>query len=54
VRVRRNGRHMMYRTNGETIRPLYEWTKTFERLWAHQLLRIKEKAEEKERDLHNG
>jgi len=53
VRVRRNGRHMMYRTNGEAIRPLYEWTKTFERLWAHQLLRIKERAEGKERDLHN-
>ena len=47
VRVRRNGRHMMYRTNAEGIRPLYEWTKTFERLWAHQLLRIKERAEAK-------
>ena len=53
VRARRNGRHMIYRTNAEGIRPLYEWTKTFERLWAHQLLRIKERAEEKERDLHN-
>ena len=51
VRVRRNGRHMMYRTNGEAIRPLHEWTKTFERLWAHQLLRIKERAEEKEKEL---
>ena len=48
VRVRRNGRHMLYRTNAEGIRPLYEWTKTFERLWAHQLLRIKERAEAKE------
>src|SRR5262252_4882233 len=48
VRVRRNGRHMMYRTNADGIRPLHEWTKTFERLWAHQLLRIKERAEEKE------
>jgi DNA-binding transcriptional ArsR family regulator len=50
VRVRRNGRHMMYRTNAEGIRPLYEWTKTFERLWAHQLLRIKERAEAKEKE----
>jgi len=48
VRVRRNGRHMMYRTNAEAIRPLHEWTKTFERLWANQLLRIKERAEAKE------
>ncbi|MGC2446170.1 MAG: metalloregulator ArsR/SmtB family transcription factor [Candidatus Sulfotelmatobacter sp.] len=51
VRVRRNGRHMMYRTNAELIRPLYEWTKTFERLWAHQLSRIKERAERKEKEL---
>jgi len=47
VRVRRNGRHMYYRTNAEAIRPLHEWTKTFERLWAHQLTRIKERAEAK-------
>jgi DNA-binding transcriptional ArsR family regulator len=47
VRVRRNGRHMLYRTNAEAIRPLHDWTKTFERLWAHQLLRIKERAEAK-------
>jgi DNA-binding transcriptional ArsR family regulator len=45
VRVRRNGRHMMYRTNAEAIRPLYEWTKTFEKFWGHQLLRVKERAE---------
>lgn len=51
VRVRRNGRHMMYKTNADAIRPLHEWTKTFERLWARQLLRIKERAEEKEKSL---
>ena len=49
VRVRRNGRHMMYRTNAEAIRPLHEWTKYFERLWAHQLSRIKERAEDEAR-----
>ena len=47
VRVRRSGRHMIYRTNAEAIRPLYEWTKTFERLWTHQLLKVKERAEAK-------
>jgi DNA-binding transcriptional ArsR family regulator len=47
VRVRRHGRQMLYQTNAEGIRPLHEWTKTFERLWAHQLTRIKERAEEK-------
>jgi DNA-binding transcriptional ArsR family regulator len=47
VRVRRNGRHMLYRTNADAIRPLYEWTRTFERFWSHQLHRIKERAEAK-------
>jgi DNA-binding transcriptional ArsR family regulator len=47
VRVRRKGRHMLYRTNADAIRPLHEWTKTFERLWAHQLSRVKERAEAK-------
>jgi DNA-binding transcriptional ArsR family regulator len=45
VRVRREGRHMLYQTNPEAILPLHEWTKTFERLWQHQLLRVKERAE---------
>jgi DNA-binding transcriptional ArsR family regulator len=45
VRVRRHGRHMLYQANADGIRPLHEWTKTFERLWTHQLLRIKERAE---------
>ena len=45
VSVRRDGRRMLYRTNAEAIRPLYEWTSTFERFWRHQLSRIKERAE---------
>ena len=45
VRVRRNGRHRLYRTNAEAIRPLHEWTETFERYWQHQLRRVKERAE---------
>ena len=47
VRARRDGRNMLYRTNAEAIRPLHEWASTFERLWQHQLLRVKERAEEK-------
>jgi len=50
VRVRRHGRQMFYQANAEGIRPLYEWTKKFERLWAHQLLRVKEWAEQKARE----
>lgn len=45
VRVRRNGRHRLYRTNPAAIRPLHEWAATFEKYWQHQLLRVKERAE---------
>src|SRR6266567_2644832 len=45
VNVRRDGRRMLYRTNAEAIRPLHEWTETFERFWRHQLSRVKERAE---------
>jgi DNA-binding transcriptional ArsR family regulator len=47
VHVRREGRQMFYKTNAEAIRPLHEWTETFERFWRHQLLRVKEQAEAK-------
>jgi DNA-binding transcriptional ArsR family regulator len=45
VRVRRNGRHRLYRTNAAAIQPLHQWTETFERYWQHQLNRVKERAE---------
>ena len=47
VNVRRDGRQIFYRTNAEAIRPLHEWTQTFERFWRHQLIRAKERAESK-------
>jgi DNA-binding transcriptional ArsR family regulator len=45
VNVRRDGRRMLYRTNAEGIRPLYEWTGMFECFWRHQLNGIKGRAE---------
>ena len=45
VHVRRNGRHRLYRTNAEAIKPMFDWTQTFERFWRHQLIRVKERAE---------
>jgi DNA-binding transcriptional ArsR family regulator len=56
VRARRDGRKILYRTNAEGIRPLHEWTSTFERLWSNQLQRIKERAERNEsiRRAHSG
>ena len=48
VEVRREGRQMLYRVNAMAIRPLYEWTSTFEKMWRHQLARVKEFAEKKD------
>jgi len=45
VEAHREGRQMLYKVNAIAIRPLHEWTSTFERLWKRQLLRIKERAE---------
>jgi DNA-binding transcriptional ArsR family regulator len=47
VRARREGRQMLYHVNADAIRPLHEWAGTFERLWQHQLRKLKERAEEK-------
>ncbi len=48
VDFRRDGRRLLYRTNAQAIKPLHEWTRTFERYWQHQLLRVKERAEAKQ------
>jgi DNA-binding transcriptional ArsR family regulator len=50
VQVRRHGRQKLYRTKAEAIRPLHEWTTTFERYWQHQLNRVKERAEAKSKE----
>ena len=47
VEARREGRQMLYKVNAMAIRPLWEWTTTFERMWRHQLLKVKENAEKK-------
>jgi DNA-binding transcriptional ArsR family regulator len=46
VGVRREGRQKLYRTNAEAIRPLHDWTGSFERSWRNQLSRIKDRAED--------
>jgi DNA-binding transcriptional ArsR family regulator len=47
VHARRQGRRILYRTKAESIRPMHEWTKTFERFWLHQLNAVKARAEAK-------
>ena len=45
VHVRRDGQRVLYRTNADALRPLHEWTGTFQRYWGRQLNRIKQHAE---------
>lgn len=45
VSVRGEGRLRVYSLNGERLRPIHEWARRFERFWAHQLDRIRRRAE---------
>lgn len=47
VEAKREGQRVLYRTSADAIRPIHEWTGRFERFWTHQLLRVKERAEQK-------
>lgn len=50
VSVVQKGKRRMYSLNAEELRPVYEWVKTYERFWEHQLQRIKDRAEQKQRE----
>lgn len=47
VNARRDGKRILYRTNADAIRPLHDWTSTFQQLWTNQLIRVKARAEAK-------
>src|SRR5262249_43825625 len=37
VSVNRSGRQRLYRLNAQELKSVYDWAKTFERFWSHQL-----------------
>ena len=41
----RYGQQRLYHLRGEELKPVYDWIKTYERFWSHQLERIKQRAE---------
>ena len=47
VTVRREGRQRLYSVDARQLKPIHDWVSTFERFWARQLDRIKERAERK-------
>ena len=50
VTARRDGRQRLYRVNGERLKTIHDWAKTFEKFWSQQLLRIKDRAERKAKE----
>src|SRR3954464_9936675 len=50
VSVSKRGRRRLYRLNPQELKPVYDWVKTYERFWSHQLDRIKRRAEQKARE----
>ena len=50
VTVSKRGQLRMYRLNAKELKPVHDWVKIYERFWAHQLDRIKVRAEQKMMD----
>ncbi|HEX5283112.1 MAG TPA: metalloregulator ArsR/SmtB family transcription factor [Bryocella sp.] len=47
VTVVKRGQHRMYRLKAESLKPVHDWVKFFERYWTHQVDQIKQRAERK-------
>ena len=50
VEVRERGRQRFYRLNGPTLRPIYEWVKSFERSWEERFEALDELLDELENE----
>jgi DNA-binding transcriptional ArsR family regulator len=53
VLVRAEGRHRLYRVNGQALKPIHDWVRTFENTWNQRLDRLDDllvelKSQEKE------
>jgi DNA-binding transcriptional ArsR family regulator len=57
VSVRERGRQRLYRLNGQALKPIHDWVKTYERSWSErfeQLDVVLEDLKEKEQGDGNG
>jgi DNA-binding transcriptional ArsR family regulator len=57
VDVREAGRQRLYRLNGQALKPIHDWVKTYERSWSErfgQLDVVLEDLKEKEQGDGNG
>jgi DNA-binding transcriptional ArsR family regulator len=58
VEVREDGRERLYRLNGQALRPIHDWVKSYERLWSERfdaMDEVLEDLKQQERgDIHDG
>ncbi len=54
VSVNQQGRQRVYELTLDPLRPVYDWVKTFEQHWDHQLNRIQARAERRALTLASG
>jgi DNA-binding transcriptional ArsR family regulator len=54
VSATREGRQRLYRLEVGELKRVFDWASQFERLWTHQLDRIKERAERKANERLRG
>ena len=47
VTVAKHGQQRVYQLHPQQLKPMYDWLKTYERFWSHQLDRVKHRAERK-------
>src|SRR6185503_19087997 len=47
VSVTKQGQQRLYQLEAAQMKPVYDWIKSYERFWSHQLDRIKVRAERK-------
>jgi DNA-binding transcriptional ArsR family regulator len=50
VAMEKHGKQRMYYLQAEKLKAVHDWVRAFERLWTHQLGRIKERAEQRVRE----
>jgi DNA-binding transcriptional ArsR family regulator len=46
VHVRDHGRQRLYRLNGQALRPIHDWVKTYERTWSERFERLDDVLED--------
>ncbi len=50
VDVREEGRQRLYRVNGEALKPIYDWVRSYERMWSERFEQLDVVLDELKRD----